>query len=61
MTRVESLKNFQEGFPTCQGMGKTGRELAIVGLLEEIAGSLAVIADTMTEEKEGDSDGGNQT
>ena len=54
MTRVESLKNFQEDFLTCQGMGKTGIELAIVGFLEEIAGSLAVIADVLAKEKGGD-------
>ena len=40
MTRVESLKNFQEAFPDGRGMGPAGRELAIVGLLEQIAGSL---------------------
>ena len=52
MTRVESLKSFQESFPNGRGMGQAGRELAIVGLLEEIAGSLAVIADAMAEQKD---------
>jgi len=55
MTRVESLKNFQEEFPkNCADRGRKGRELAIVGLLEEIAGSLAVIADAMSEQKDGE-------
>lgn len=56
MTRVESLKNFHENFPTGLGMGSAGRELAIVGLLEEIAGSLAVIADALAEQKDGEDD-----
>ena len=56
MTRVESLKSFQESFPNGRGMGSAGRELAIVGLLEEIAGSLAVIADAMAERKDGEDD-----
>ena len=59
MTRVESLKNFQEGFPTCQGMGPAGRELAIVGLLEQIAGGLAVIADVLAERKGGEQNDGD--
>lgn len=55
MTRVESLKNFQEEFPrNCADRGRKGRELAIVGLLEQIAGSLAVIADAMAEQKDGE-------
>lgn len=56
MTRVESLKSFQEAFPNCRGMGQAGRELAIVGLLEEIAGSIAVIADALAEQKDGGND-----
>lgn len=59
MSRVEAFKEIQE-------MIKAQREpvspnIACAAFLEQIAGSLAVIADTMTEEKEGDSDGGNQT
>ena len=59
MSRVEAFKEIQE-------MIKAQREpvspnIACAAFLEQIAGSLAVSADTMTEEKEGDSDGGNQT
>lgn len=56
MTRVESLKNFQEEFPIGDGMGPAGRELAIIGLLEQIAGSLAVIADVLADQKDGEDD-----
>ena len=59
MTRVESLKSFQEAFPNGRGMGQAGRELAIVGLLEEIAGSLAVIADVLEEQRGGEQNGGD--
>ena len=59
MKRVESFTNVQKALN--ERSGPIATDICLLVLLEEIAGSLAVIADALAEEKEGDSDGRNQT
>ena len=56
-SRIKALEEVQEMMTTSKKPITT--DTIIIGFLEQIAGSLAVIADAMTEEKEGDSDGGD--
>ena len=59
MSRVEAFKEIQEMIKAHDK--PVSPNIACAAFLEQIAGSLAVIADAMTEEKEGGSDGRNQT
>ncbi len=57
MKRVESFTNVQKALN--ERSGPIATDICLLVLLEEIAGSLAVIADVLTEEKDGEQNGGD--
>lgn len=56
-SRIKALEEVQEMMATSKNPITT--DAIIIGFLEQIAGSLAVIADVLAEQKDGEQNGGD--